>query len=116
MTNDKYITRRSGANFRDNAVRDEVQSDLSRIDALTPDEIESAAAQQLEEDGLHAGWVTSVKVVPSRNKRALSLRLDAEVFDWFYATGPGYQSRINDVLRAYVQFEKAQRKDMHAAP
>jgi uncharacterized protein (DUF4415 family) len=34
-------------------------------------------------------------------KEAISLRLDAEVLDWFRAQGPGYQTRINAVLRAY---------------
>ena len=34
-------------------------------------------------------------------KEAISLRLDAEVLDWFRARGPGYQTRINAVLRAY---------------
>jgi uncharacterized protein (DUF4415 family) len=36
-------------------------------------------------------------------KAAISLRLDAEVLDWFKAQGSGYQTRINAVLRAYVE-------------
>jgi uncharacterized protein (DUF4415 family) len=36
-------------------------------------------------------------------KEAISLRLDAEVLDWFKARGPGYQTRINAVLRAYME-------------
>lgn len=34
-------------------------------------------------------------------KASVSLRLDAEVLDWFKAQGPGYQTRINAVLRAF---------------
>ncbi len=34
-------------------------------------------------------------------KEAVSLRLDADVLEWFKARGPGYQTRINAVLRAY---------------
>jgi uncharacterized protein (DUF4415 family) len=34
-------------------------------------------------------------------KAAISLRVDPEVLDWFKAQGPGYQTRINAVLRAY---------------
>jgi uncharacterized protein (DUF4415 family) len=34
-------------------------------------------------------------------KAAISLRLDAEVLDWFRAQGPGYQTRINAILKAY---------------
>ncbi|HEY7752640.1 MAG TPA: BrnA antitoxin family protein [Steroidobacteraceae bacterium] len=36
-------------------------------------------------------------------KAAISLRLDADVLDWFKAQGPGYQTRINAVLRAYKE-------------
>ena len=32
-------------------------------------------------------------------KRAVSLRLDEEVIDWFKQGGPGWQTRINDQLR-----------------
>ena len=106
MKSDDDIMGHSEADLRNKAAK-EGRSDLARIDALVPDEIERAAAEQLEEDGLHPGWVTAVKVIPARNKRALSLRLDADVFDWFRDAGPGYQSRINDVLRAYVQHERA---------
>jgi uncharacterized protein (DUF4415 family) len=34
-------------------------------------------------------------------KAAISLRLDADVLDWFRAQGPGYQTRINAILKAY---------------
>jgi uncharacterized protein (DUF4415 family) len=37
------------------------------------------------------------------SKTRLSLRLDSDVVDWFKAQGPGYQGRINAVLRAYVR-------------
>ncbi|HEX9707559.1 MAG TPA: BrnA antitoxin family protein [Steroidobacteraceae bacterium] len=36
-------------------------------------------------------------------KAAISLRVDPEVLDWFKAQGPGYQTRINAVLRAFME-------------
>ncbi|HEB79027.1 MAG TPA: hypothetical protein ENI79_00940 [Rhodospirillales bacterium] len=36
-------------------------------------------------------------------KRLLSLRLSPEVIEYFQATGKGWQTRINDVLRKYVK-------------
>jgi uncharacterized protein (DUF4415 family) len=32
-------------------------------------------------------------------KRRISLRVDIEVVDWFKSKGPGYQTRINRILR-----------------
>ena len=37
---------------------------------------------------------------PAR-KASISLRIDADVLEWFKAQGSGYQTRINAVLRAY---------------
>lgn len=37
----------------------------------------------------------------ARRKSAISLRVDPEVLNWFKAQGPGYQTRMNAVLRAY---------------
>lgn len=34
-------------------------------------------------------------------KTAVSLRVDEDVIQWFKAQGPGYQTRINSVLRAF---------------
>lgn len=36
-------------------------------------------------------------------KQAVSLRLKTEVLKIFRATSPGCQTRMNDVLKAYVQ-------------
>lgn len=38
----------------------------------------------------------------SGRKEAISLRLDHDVLDWFKTQGPGYQTRMNSVLRAYM--------------
>ena len=36
-------------------------------------------------------------------KAAVSLRVDADVLDWFKSQGAGYQTRINAVLKAYKE-------------
>ena len=38
---------------------------------------------------------------PLPAKESISLRVDADVLEWFKSQGPGYQTRINLVLRAY---------------
>lgn len=40
---------------------------------------------------------------PVPKKALLSLRVDADVVDWFRAQGAGYQSRMNTLLRAYME-------------
>jgi len=49
-----------------------------------------------------AVWIEPV-TAGTPKKRAISLRLDAGVVEWFRAQGPRYQSLINAVLAAYVR-------------
>jgi uncharacterized protein (DUF4415 family) len=44
-----------------------------------------------------------VEVGLPRPKTHMNLRIDADVVEWFKRSGRGYQTRINAVLRAYVQ-------------
>ncbi|MDG3443710.1 BrnA antitoxin family protein [Nitrospirillum amazonense] len=39
-------------------------------------------------------------------KVPLSLRLDADVLDWFKRQGAGYQGRINDALRQFIDSQR----------
>ena len=43
---------------------------------------------------------------PVPRKALLSLRIDADVIEWFRAQGAGYQSRMNALLRAYMEAHK----------
>jgi uncharacterized protein (DUF4415 family) len=45
-----------------------------------------------------------LKPVPA--KSLLSLRVDADVLAWFRAQGRGYQSRMNALLRAFMEAHK----------
>ncbi len=48
-------------------------------------------------------WTRPGALVPSENKQQVTLRLDADVLNFFKATGKRYQSRINAALREYVK-------------
>jgi uncharacterized protein (DUF4415 family) len=45
-----------------------------------------------EETGAESRWNRP-------RKRRISLRVDVEVVDWFKSKGPGYQTRMNRILR-----------------
>lgn len=45
----------------------------------------------------------------TENKQQVTLRLDADVLDFFRHTGKRYQTRINSVLRSYMQAHQAKR-------
>jgi uncharacterized protein (DUF4415 family) len=43
---------------------------------------------------------------PVPKKSLLSLRIDADVLEWFRCQGRGYQSRMNALVRAYMKAHK----------
>ena len=43
---------------------------------------------------------------PVPKKALLSLRIDSDVVEWFRKQGAGYQSRMNALLRAYMEAHK----------
>ena len=49
-------------------------------------------------------WPEAVFVPGSKKQR--TLRSDADVVEYFRAQGPGYQQRMNAVLRRYVQAQR----------
>jgi uncharacterized protein (DUF4415 family) len=53
-------------------------------------------------------WTQAVKGLPPP-KEAIKLRIDADVLAWFRATGKGYQTRMNNVLRAFAESRKGAR-------
>ena len=44
---------------------------------------------------------------PVEPKAQVTLRIDKDVLDWFRKQGHGYQTRINALLRAYVDAHKS---------
>ncbi len=48
-------------------------------------------------------WPAGANPAVRRRKMLLSLRIDHDVLEWFRAQGPGYQTRMNAVLRAYME-------------
>jgi uncharacterized protein (DUF4415 family) len=87
------------------------KSDWRKVDALSDEDIDKAVARDPDAAPVDLDWSNAVILAPPR-KRALSIRLDPDVFEFFKSKGRGYQTRINAVLRHYVEHEqkkKAQR-------
>jgi uncharacterized protein (DUF4415 family) len=79
-------------------------TDWAKVDATTREEIERQA--DADDGPLPEGWEDTVVLGIPGPKRGVYLRLDPDVLDWFKDTGKGYQTRINNVLRAFVESRK----------
>jgi len=84
--------------------RDESLTDWARLDALTDEEIAAAIRDDPDTFEPALGQFDDARLVrATRPKQRLTLRLDADLVDWFKAQGPSWQARMNAVLRAYVE-------------
>lgn len=79
------------------------KTDIARLDAMTDAEVEAGAAGEGDFDWAHA------EIGIPEPKQQLTVRFDADVVDWFKAQGRGYQTRMNAVLRRFVDTQKARR-------
>lgn len=85
---------------------EKLRSDWARVDAMTDAEIERAMRDDPDwQNFIDIDWSKAVMVIPQK-KKAISIRLDEDIVDFFQATGKGYQTRINAVLRHFVSEQK----------
>ncbi len=84
------------------------RAELGRLRRMTEREIQRTSPPELA-DLPDDFWAAAELVVPP--KQAVSLRLDQDVLEWFREHGPRYQTRINAVLRTYVNRAKATGRD-----
>lgn len=88
------------------------RADLAKLRRLTEDEIAGTTPEEIPE--IPDEFWRSARVVTPEPKEAISIRLDSDVVAFFRASGPRYQSRINAVLRSYMEQMGSHPPDSHA--
>lgn len=77
-------------------------TDWERVDALTDADIDTSDNPPLDDD-----FFANAKLYLTEPKKAITIRLDSDVLDWFKSQGKGYQTRIHAVLRMYIEGQAA---------
>jgi len=85
-----------------NATSKESQTDWDRLDSMTDDEIDFSDLEEITPE-LFAQGIVRHGLHPAQKKEQITIRLDSDVLRWFRSQGKGYQTRINDLLRAYMK-------------
>ena len=98
---EKLIVKRSKNELRED------RTDWEAVKRLTEEDIARAVAEDPDAAPLDIDWSKAEVVLPPK-KQAVSIRLDEDVLDYFRAQGPGYQTRINAVLRHFVEHQREQ--------
>ncbi len=87
-------------------IRRKGKTDWKRVRALSDEGISAAVRNDPDTELLPKDFWKKAKVRAPESKVAISLRLDREVLEYFKSGGAKYQTRMNAVLRSYMQHKK----------
>ena len=78
------------------------RTDLKRLDAMKDEDIDLSDIPAAPPE-MFARGIVRRGLKPVVRKKQLTLRMDSDVVEWYRKQGPGYQTRINSLLRAYME-------------
>ena len=78
------------------------RTDLKRLDSLKSEDIDLSDLPEITPERF-AQAVLRKGLIPLRAKEQVTLLLDSDVLTWFRSQGKGYQTKINSLLRAYME-------------
>ncbi len=91
--------------FEDLRRLEPLDRDWTAFDALTDEDIAKAVANDPDAAPIDMDWTNAV-ILDLMPKTAISFRVDTDVYEFFKAKGKGFQTRMNAVLRAYVDHQR----------
>ncbi len=74
------------------------KTDWEKVDLIPDSDIDYSEIPELDK----RFWKEAKLVMPE-NKTKVTIRLDNDVISWFKSRGKGYQTKINAVLKSYIQ-------------
>src|ERR1044072_9145826 len=81
------------------------RADRARVDAMKDEDIDLSDSPEIAPE-MFARAVVRKGLKPVTRKEQLTLRIDSDVLEWFRKQGQGYQTKINALLRAYMEAHK----------
>lgn len=86
------------------------RTDWARLAKMTDEQVDASIAGDPDwAEFKDIDWSNAVFVIPPK-KKAISIRVDEDVLDFFKKDGEGYQRRMNAVLRSYMEQKKKPKK------
>jgi uncharacterized protein (DUF4415 family) len=82
------------------------RTDFDRLDKMKDEDIDLSDAPEITSE-MFAKAIVRRGLKP-RTKKQVTLRIDSDVLEWYKKQGRGYQTRINLLLRAYMNEHRRQ--------
>lgn len=81
------------------------ETDFKKLAAMTGEEIRAQSAGDPNFPEINCSEA-DIEIVEPIMKTAVSIRLDSDVLEFFKDAGRGYQTRINQILRSYMEHQQ----------
>lgn len=79
------------------------KTDWDELDTLMDEQVRTGIEADPDAHPTDETFWKNAKVVMPRPKETMTIRIDADVLEWFRKQGRGYQNRINAILRSYMR-------------
>jgi uncharacterized protein (DUF4415 family) len=87
--------------MKKSAISEQSQTDWNRLNKMDDQDIDLTDIPEITPE-LFAKAIVRRGLKPVEAKEQLTIRVDKDVLAWFKSQGRGYQTRINALLRAYM--------------
>ncbi|MBI5816492.1 MAG: BrnA antitoxin family protein [Nitrospinae bacterium] len=104
---EKHIKSYTAAELK--ARRSASGTDYKKLDSLSDEDVERYVAGDEDEHGIAPDWTQAKLVLPER-RQSVHLRLEKEIIIFFKKRGKGHISRMQAVLKAYVDAHRPHAK------
>jgi uncharacterized protein (DUF4415 family) len=94
--------RYSAKQIKAKIARGEDRTKWDRVEVVTGTKLDASIRADADDVHGEPDWMQAVVGIPAP-KDHINIRLDHDVLQWFRSNGKGYQTLINNVLRAFVQ-------------
>jgi uncharacterized protein (DUF4415 family) len=102
MSKKSDTVRYTAKQIKGKIARGEDQTDWRKADAVTGKKLEASILADVDDVHREPDWTRATIGIPAP-KDHINIRIDHDVLEWFKANGRGYQTLMNNVLRAFVQ-------------
>jgi uncharacterized protein (DUF4415 family) len=82
--------------------RGEDRTNWNKANAITGAKLEASIRADMDDIQGEPDWTQAIMGIPAP-KDHINIRIDHDVLQWFKSNGRGYQTLMNNVLRAFVQ-------------
>ena len=112
MRKKNNMVRYSTEQLKDKLARGEDRTNREKADKVTGPKLEASILADPDDDHTEPDWTQAIRGIPPR-KDHINIRVDHDVLQWFKANGKGYQTLMNNVLRAFVQAKQSSDTGRH---